>query len=200
MRELSVRRLPPVVILAMMILLGAGTANAQTDYPSFDIRKARDVAVSAAGTLWTIGPEATPNATIQRLVGSALVTQPGSAVRIAVDPSGTAWVVNSGGELYHWEKNGTAPETWVLSNLKAMDVGVGANGAVWAVGTDHRIMGFKNGTSSGIRGRGSSTRSGRHRRTSASRCTERRSTRNGITSATESLEPDAQIPVAIQPL
>lgn len=84
MQLLRVRRLAPSAILGVMILLCAATVHAQTDYSNFDIRKARDVAVSAAGTLWTIGPDATPNATIQRLVGSTLVAQPGSAVRIAV--------------------------------------------------------------------------------------------------------------------
>jgi Tectonin domain/Thiol-activated cytolysin beta sandwich domain len=154
MRSLSVRRLAPAGVLGVMIVLSAATVHAQTDSSNFDIRKARDVAVSAAGTLWTIGPDGAPNGSIQRLLASALVTQPGSAVRIAVDPTGKAWVVNSTGELYHWEKADTSSETWVLSDLKAMDVGVGANGSVWAVGTDHRIMGFRNGKWAAISGGG----------------------------------------------
>lgn len=142
------------VLASAMLLLSATTIQAQIDYANFDIQKARDVSVAPNGTLWTIGPEAATNASIQRLVGSALVTQPGSAVRVAVEPSGSAWVVNAGGDVYHWEKAGRAAENWVRKDLKAMDVAVGANGAVWAIGSDHRVMRFANGAWTAISGGG----------------------------------------------
>jgi hypothetical protein len=154
MRRSSIRRLAPAAIFAMTIPLWPGRAVAQIDFSKPDIRSARDVGVSPKGDLWIIGPEASSDGSIGRLSASAIVMQPGNASRVAVEPSGNAWVVKSNGELYHWEKAGTAPETWVQSNLKAMDIAVGASGAVWAVGTDHRIMGFRNGVWTAISGAG----------------------------------------------
>lgn len=154
MRSTRARLLALTMIPGMMLLFGSKPIQAQISGAKLDIRMGRDIAVNANGTVWTIGGEATPNATIQRLVGSSLVTQPGSAVRIAVDPSGNAWIVNSNGDLYHWEKTGTSAEAWVLSSLKAMDVAAGASGAVWAVGTDHRIMELRDGTWTAISGAG----------------------------------------------
>lgn len=153
-RTSNIGRAAKAVMHGAMILLFASAAGAQTGSSMVHIQKARDVATNSTGATWIISADGSPNGTIQRSVGLALVTVPGAAVRIAVDPLGNAWVVNSAGDLYHWEKPATAPATWVLSNLKAMDVGVGANGAVWAVGADHRIMGFHNGTWAAISGAG----------------------------------------------
>jgi hypothetical protein len=130
-RTSNIGRAAKAVMHGAMILLFASAAGAQTGSSMVHIQKARDVATNSTGATWIISADGSPNGTIQRSVGLALVTVPGAAVRIAVDPLGNAWVVNSAGDLYRWEKPATAPATWVLSNLKAMDVGVGANGAVW---------------------------------------------------------------------
>ena len=153
MRNVNVR-LALAVIAGMAFLPATTIVQAQSDSARLDIRTARDVAVSPSGTLWIVGAGSTPNGSVQRLVGSALVTQPGSAVRVAVEPSGNAWIVNSSGDLYHWEKTPARSQAWVLASLKAMDVAVGASGAVWAVGTDHRILGFQNGTWTALSGGG----------------------------------------------
>ena len=142
------------VICSVMVIVFARAMDAQIDYSKIDTRTARDIAVNTMGALWTIGSDPASATGIQRLVGSALVTQPGTAVRIAVDPSGNPWIVNEVGDVYHWEKTGTAPATWVQSPLKAMDIGVGRSGAVWAVGVDHRIMKLDNGTWTAISGAG----------------------------------------------
>jgi hypothetical protein len=59
---------------------------------------------------------------------------PGGALRIAVDPSGNAWVVNSTNNVYHFENN-----SFVLKPGTVIDVGVGANGSIWCTGKDKRI-------------------------------------------------------------
>jgi hypothetical protein len=54
----------------------------------------------------------------------------GTAVRIAVDPSGNAWVVNGLQQIWRW--TGSA---WTQLPETARDIGVGANGAVWIIST-----------------------------------------------------------------
>jgi hypothetical protein len=56
---------------------------------------------------------------------------PGRAVRIAVDPNGNAWVVDSYGAIYQW-----TVDHWTGIYGSASDIGIGANGSVWVVGTD----------------------------------------------------------------
>jgi len=62
---------------------------------------------------------------------------PGKAVRVAVDPQGNAWVVNSGGAVYKWVNE---INNWTqIPGGGLSDIGVGASGAVWAVGTNQQI-------------------------------------------------------------
>lgn len=154
MRGSCIRPLTPVIVPLALLLLALSSARAQIDYSKIDVRKASDIAVNTMGALWTVGSDPASVNSIQRLVNGSLVTQPGAALRIAVDPNGNPWIVNQSGDVFHWEKSGSAPESWVNKNLKAMDVGVGRSGAVWAVGTDHRILKFENGTWTAISGAG----------------------------------------------
>ncbi|PHS79089.1 MAG: hypothetical protein COB59_03760 [Rhodospirillaceae bacterium] len=65
---------------------------------------------------------------------------PGAAVRLAVDPTGAAWVVNAQNTLFHWniKKN-----NWdKMINRTATDIGVGQDGTVWVIGTDKANGGF----------------------------------------------------------
>ena len=119
-------------------LLFAAMAHAQT---STTARTARDVSVNSQGPLWIIAADGNANSAIQRVDGANVTTLSGAAVRIAADNHGAPWVVNSNGDLYHWEKDAQGFQNWKLySNVKAMDVAVGPYGRVWIVGTDHRIM------------------------------------------------------------
>src|SRR5262249_24596381 len=56
---------------------------------------------------------------------------PGTAVRVAVDPSGNPWVVNHQGEIYRWAGN-----HFERVFGAATDIGVGSDGSVYIVGTD----------------------------------------------------------------
>ena len=56
------------------------------------------------------------------------------ALRVDVDPQGSAWVVLENGEMRHFD--GSA---WQVIPGNSRDIGVGADGTVWGVGTDGRV-------------------------------------------------------------
>jgi hypothetical protein len=58
-------------------------------------------------------------------------------VKIAVDPKGSPWIVNSSHRIYHWNGSG-----WALYPGFARDISVGANGSVWVVGTGAATGGY----------------------------------------------------------
>lgn len=105
--------------------------------PSFTLvsgQGATDVGVGANGTVWIITNTASSgNYTIKRYNGSTWSTMPGLAVRIAVDPSGNAWVVNAAGQIYSWQ---SSTSSWTLMPGAARDIGIGADGSVWVVSPD----------------------------------------------------------------
>jgi hypothetical protein len=118
---------------------GGTTATSPADLytfvaPFFTLRPGLgvDVGVGADGSVWVVGTNPVPGGYgIYRWTGSTWATVPGGAVRIAVDPSGNSWVVNSAGNIFHWAGN-----NWSLYPGLARDVGVGADGSVWVVGTN----------------------------------------------------------------
>jgi hypothetical protein len=58
-------------------------------------------------------------------------------VRIDVDPSGKPWVVNDRDDIYRWDG-----ARWIRLPGKAKDIGVGADGSVWIIGTNRVGGGF----------------------------------------------------------
>jgi len=58
-------------------------------------------------------------------------------MRIAVDPSGAPWVVNVNGNIYS-----RASGSWQLMPGLAKDIGIGADGSVWVIGTDPTPGGY----------------------------------------------------------
>jgi hypothetical protein len=88
--------------------------------------------------VWVVGTNRTVGGFgIWRWTSSGWAPVPGGAIRIAVDPAGRPWVVNSVHQIYGWTGAG-----WMLWPGSANDVGVGANGSVWVVGTNSAIGGF----------------------------------------------------------
>lgn len=92
------------------------------------------VGANARGDLWVIS-------NVQRLGPRAFRLQSGewrdaneSGARIAVDPSGNAWVVQSNGSIFRY-----TGAQWEAVPGSAMDIAVGANGAVWIIGSDQSI-------------------------------------------------------------
>ncbi|MCL4179674.1 MAG: hypothetical protein KJ072_18240 [Verrucomicrobia bacterium] len=93
-----------------------------------------DIAVGANGEVWMVGwyndlldtdrnPE---NRDIYRWTGSAWEEVDGGAVRIAVAPDGTPWILNDDGRLRQ-RVNGE----WVPVDGRATDLGIGSDGTVW---------------------------------------------------------------------
>jgi hypothetical protein len=96
---------------------------------------ARDVGVGANGHVWIISNTAWAAGGgyyIKRRLSNGTwdTPGPGAALRIAVDPSGNAWVVNNLNQIWRW--TGSA---WSQLPGTATDIGVGANGSVWIIGT-----------------------------------------------------------------
>ncbi len=125
---------------ALALFSGSAKARAQGSWLPYGVSGASDVGVSANGAVWTIGKEAGSIRTLLRVGETTFASPPGTPTRVGADPSGLPWVVNSLGELHHWVRSSTGVEAWAKAPVKAMDVAVGANGSVWAIGTDQRIM------------------------------------------------------------
>jgi hypothetical protein len=66
------------------------------------------------------------------LSGFALAT----GVRVAVDPSGNPWAVNSEGQI---SKQVSAGQWTPVPGLSAADIAIGYNGQAWAIGQDHQV-------------------------------------------------------------
>jgi virginiamycin B lyase len=90
-----------------------------------------DIGAGADGTVWGVGTDGTvwrytdPSWEYMNLSG---------ALRVDVDPQGSAWVVLENGEMRHFD--GSA---WQVIPGNSRDIGVGADGTVWGVGTDGRV-------------------------------------------------------------
>ena len=99
---------------------------------------ARDIGAGANGSVWAIGTNPEPGGFgIYRFNGTSFDQVPGGAVRIAVDPSGNAWVTNALQQIYRF--NGAFFEP--MPGL-ARDIGIGADGSVWVIGADPQLGGY----------------------------------------------------------
>ena len=97
-----------------------------------------DVGVGANGSVWLVGANPVAGGFgIWHWTGSAWAADPGGAVRVAVDPGGNPWLVNSLHAIYHWSGAGSTRLPG-----SGTDVGVGANGSVWLVGANPVGGGF----------------------------------------------------------
>lgn len=100
---------------------------------------ARDIAVGAEGSLWIIGttdPEG-GDYPVHKWTGLSWIrVSVGKGVRIAVDPKGVPWLVNSVGEIYEGTSNEASSIAWGEPKPGlANDVAIGADGSVWLIGT-----------------------------------------------------------------
>jgi tectonin-like protein/thiol-activated cytolysin len=134
------RRCKVAKIFRILVLLAAalGTRTAQAQEWQLMDGKARDVGVGADGSVWIIGTNAVGGShDIWRRNGTGWTNIPGGAERIAVDPTGNAWVINNTHDIYHFDGS-----KFVLVPGKANDIGVGANGTVWVIGNNPLSGGF----------------------------------------------------------
>ncbi len=94
--------------------------------------RASDIGGGADGSVWMLGTENEPGGhRIYRWNGPDWQEVGGRAVRIDVDPSGNAWVVNKNNDIFRFDGQG-----WQHLPGSATDIGVGADGTVWIVGAD----------------------------------------------------------------
>jgi peptidoglycan hydrolase-like protein with peptidoglycan-binding domain len=104
-----------------------------------------DIGAGADGSVWVLGTDSRP----YKWNGSNWDNEPtGIAVRIAVDPSGVPWVVTAGNAIFRHTTNSPFTGFWQQMPGAALDIGIGANGDVWVVGTGGGA--FKFNFSSGI--------------------------------------------------
>jgi hypothetical protein len=95
---------------------------------------AKDIGVGADGSVWIIGTNpigTVDNFGIHRWTGSDWVGIEGGGVRIAVDQSGNPWIVNANGEIFQ-----RVDDKWNRLPGFAKDIGVGADGSAWIIGTN----------------------------------------------------------------
>jgi hypothetical protein len=122
------------VLFAIVLLVpGASFAqsgNAWRQLPGL----AKDIGVGADGSVWIVGTN--PSGTkgdfgAHRWTGKDWQGVEGGGVRIDVDPRGNPWMVNAKGEIFRRVK-----DTWKRVPGLAKDIGVGADGSVWIIGTN----------------------------------------------------------------
>jgi polyvinyl alcohol dehydrogenase (cytochrome) len=107
---------------------------------SFTLRPgaASAISVGANWSVQVIGSNAVPGGFgLWRWNGSNWNPMSGGAIRVAVDPGGNPWIVNSAEQI--WHLNGGI---WTRYPGGATDISVGANGSVWVIGTDRLADGF----------------------------------------------------------
>ncbi len=118
---------------------------------------AHDIGIGADGTVWVIGtnPVGHGDSGIYRWDGSNWSGIEGGGIRIAVDPQGAPWVVNARQEIYQRVNN-----QWSRQPGAAHDIGIGADGTIWVIGTnpvgqgDYGIYRWDGTNWSGIEGGG----------------------------------------------
>ena len=129
---------------------GPLASNASTHYEQVKEQpgqrlRATDIGVGADGSVWVIGSNGGSVHRFDRISGQFEQTPGGAAgVRIAVQPDGIPWVVNSSGQIFRKQNNGTAGG-WDLMPGIAKDIGIGADGSVWAIGSDFGIYKYTGG-------------------------------------------------------
>lgn len=100
-------------------------------------RSARHIAVaqttSGPTAAWMVGDGAAPGGykIWKWNDGPQWIAADGGAVRIAVEPSGIPWVVNSFNEIFRRTSDSPTTGTWEWVRGSAQDIAVGADGSVW---------------------------------------------------------------------
>jgi hypothetical protein len=101
--------------------------------------KAYDLAIGAGGDVWAIGTvEEGAGFRIFRWMQTGWIQVEGEGEKIAVEPNGRAWVVNRKREIWRWRSG----NTWDRMPGLATDIAIGANGAIWVLGTDNHANGW----------------------------------------------------------
>ena len=105
---------------------------------------ARDIAIGAGGAVWVIGTAAFGDGTrAYRWNGSDWDATDGGGARVAIDGSGFPWIVGASGTIYRRSTSASVNTgTWSVLPGLAKDIGAGADGSVWIIGTNPVPGGF----------------------------------------------------------
>ena len=126
---------------ALWIIPLSFTGGVPQSPPFFTVRPglATDISVGANGSAWIVGttPASSTGQRIYRWNGTTWAPVSGAAVKIAVDPSGNPWAINSLHQIYHLGATG-----WARFPGGATDISQGADGALWVIGTGATPGGF----------------------------------------------------------
>jgi len=98
--------------------------------------QATDIAVGKNGAVWTINQE------VSYQVNAGMRPWPWPASRMAVGPDGTPWIIDTLHRVMFFNGSGFVPtksgvwdgKTW--APYTGNDIGIGANGWIWIIGTD----------------------------------------------------------------
>jgi len=97
--------------------------------------KGMDIGAGADGSVWLIGWPGAPgeiptaNAGIYRWNGATWAEVGGAARRVAVDPTGVAWIVTGAGDVFR-----RSGEGWEKLPGRGSDLACGPEGSVWLTG------------------------------------------------------------------
>ncbi|MEX0617891.1 MAG: tectonin domain-containing protein [Pseudohongiellaceae bacterium] len=103
---------------------------------------ARDIGIGADGSVWVASDSG-----VYRWNGSNWEGLSGSAVRVDVDPAGLPWIINHDDDIYQFVGG-----RWVRHPGEGTDIGIGADGAVWLIGSARGPVGWDIGDLSGFGG------------------------------------------------
>lgn len=99
---------------------------------------AGDIGIGADGSVWIIDTRSVGNGdfSVEKWDGSGWdPVSSGGGVRIAVDPQGIPWILNSRGAIYRGSSNDVLAMDWGEALAGAgNDIAIGADGSVWLIG------------------------------------------------------------------
>jgi len=133
MLKIMVITLSFILILIPIYTYGAGRWE-QID------GEATDIGIGADSSVWIIGTsEVNGGYGVYRLSvkGWEQIEIDGGAIRIDVDPLGNPWVVDNDGNIFR--RSGAE---WEQIDGEATDIGIGADGSVWIIGTSEVNGGY----------------------------------------------------------
>ena len=134
-KQYFIRMMGVLVLMLLILLPGHVFGSSWEQLPG----TAKDIGIGANGSVWIVG-------TNPVIGGYGIYRWDGEnwggfsddgAVRIDVDPQGNPWIVNDNGKIYRRVDN-----RWEQLFGAAKDIGIGANGSVWIVGTNPVFGGY----------------------------------------------------------
>jgi hypothetical protein len=132
-RQLSIIPVVFTFLAALMVVLAQASFERLTGL-------ARDLGIGANGTAWAIGTDQKA----YRLNGTTWVVSPSANLtRVAIDPKGNPWAVGKNNAILR-----LVAAKWQPMPGQAFDLGIGADGTVYAVGLSNTLFRW-NGSSWG---------------------------------------------------